>query len=186
MRHISVLALLALAVTACDDTTFRIDPMLVHDTVEVFVPTAANAGQPTALDITSANQFIRGPRFPERAADAEQWDFTPRLRDGEIALLPASLLGFTGSRAALSPPLAGQTFDAVREAAGNVLRADSARVMRVGQVHVARSRDLGGSFGSCQQFAKLQPLVVDPAAGRLVLQITTNERCGDFRLVMED
>jgi hypothetical protein len=32
----------------------------------------------------------------------------------------------------------------------------------------------------------MQPLEVDPAAGRLVLRITTNERCGDLRLVMED
>jgi len=187
VRRISVLALLALAIPACSDNTFRIDPLLAHDTVTVYAPLPVNAGRPTALDVSAANLIIRGARFPERASDAEQWDFAVRVRNGQIVLVPASQMGLTGSRAAVSPALAGQTFASVREVPGGVLRTDSVVVMRPGQVHVARSRDLGaGVFGSCQQFAKLQPLEVDPVAGRLQLQITTNERCGDLRLVPEE
>jgi hypothetical protein len=187
LRHISLFALLVLALAACDDPAFRIDPILATDTVEVFAPTAANAGRPTALDITSMQFVIQGARFPERASDAEQWDFAVRLRDGELTLVPASVLGLT-SRAALAGPLAAQTFEAVREApAAITFSTDSAVVMRQGQVYGARSRVTGGAFGgACTQYAKFQPLEVDVAAGRLVLRITTNERCGDLRLVEED
>jgi hypothetical protein len=186
VRHISLFALLVLALVACDDPAFRIDPILVTDTVEVFAPTAENAGRPTALDITSRQFLIQGPRFPERSADAEQWDFAVRLRDGELTLVPASVVGLN-SRAALAGPLAAQTFEEVREApAATTFSMDSAVVMRQGQVYGARSRVTGGAFGgACTQFAKLQPLEVDAAAGRLLLRITTNERCSDLRLVEE-
>jgi hypothetical protein len=187
VRHISLFALLVLALVACDDPAFRIDPILVSDTVEVFAPTAANAGRPTALDITSMQFLIQGARFPERASDAEQWDFAVRLRNGELTLVPASVVGLT-SRAALAGPLAAQTFEEVREApAASTFSTDSTVVMRQGRVYVARSRVAGGAFGgACTQYAKLQPLEVDVAAGRLLLRITTNERCGDLRLVEEN
>jgi hypothetical protein len=186
VRHIPVLALLALLVTACDDPAFRIDPILATDTVEVFAPTAENVDRPTALDVTSVQFFIQGPRFPERAAEAEQWDFAVRLRDGQMVLVPAAALGLD-SRAAIAGPLAAQTFEALREAPGAAsFTSDSAVVMRQGEIYSARSRDTGFSFTACNQYAKMQPLEVDPAAGRLVLRITTNERCGDLRLVMED
>jgi len=187
VRHISLFVLLILALVACDDPAFRIDPILVSDTVEVFAPTAQNAGRPTALDITSMQFFIQGARFPERASDAEQWDFAVRLRNGELTLVPASVVGLN-SRAALAGPLAAQTFEGLREAPpATAFRMDSTVVMRTGQVYGARSRVTGGAFGgACTQYAKLQPLEVDVAAGRLLLRITTNERCGDLRLVEED
>jgi hypothetical protein len=186
VRHISLFALLVLALVACDDPAFRIDPILVTDTVEVFAPTAANAGRPTALDITAMQFVIQGARFPERASDAEQWDFAVRLRNGELTLVPASAVGLT-SRAALAGPLAAQTFESLREApAATTFSMDSTVVMRQGQVYGARSRVIGGGFGACMQYAKFQPLEVDVAAGRLLLRITTNERCGDLRLVEEN
>jgi hypothetical protein len=186
VRHISALALLALAVTACDDPNFRIDPLLATDTVEVYAPMAANEGRPTALDVTALQFFIQGPRFPERSADAEQWDFAVRVQNGELTLVPAAKLGLR-SRAAIAGPLAAQTFEQLREAPpASSFSTDTAAVMRTGQVYAARSRDTGVGFGPCHQYAKLQPLEVDPVAGRLRLQITTNERCGDLRLVVED
>jgi len=185
VRYIPLFALLALALPACNDPAFRIDPILASDTVEVFAPLPANQGQPTALDVTAMQLVIQGARFPERSSDAEQWDFAVRIRDNELTLVPARVLGLT-SRAALAGPLAAQTFEELREApAASAFRMDSAVVMRAGQVYAARSRDTGMGFGACQQFSKLQPIVVDVAAGRLVLRITTNERCGDLRLVEE-
>jgi hypothetical protein len=186
VRHIAALFVLVLALGACDDPNFRIDPLLAVDTVEVFAPTSENAGRPTALDVTAFQFIIQGARFPERAADAEQWDFAVRIRDGQLTLVPASVLGLT-SRAAVAGPLAAQTFDALREApSSSAFRMNEATVMRVGEVYAARSRDTGAGFGACNQFAKFQPLEVDPVAGRLRLQIVTNERCGDLRLVLED
>ncbi len=186
MRHIAALAVIALSLTACDDPNFRIDPLLATDTVEVFAPTADNAGRPTALDVTSFQLFIHGPRFPERAAEAELWDFAVRIREGQLTLVPASVLGLT-SRAAIAGPLVGETFGGLREApvpAAFVMTEPV--VMRVGEVYAARSRDTGAGYGACNQYAKFQPLEVDVATGRLRLQIITNERCGDLRLVLED
>jgi hypothetical protein len=186
VRYIPLFATLIVAFTACDDPAFRIDPLLSSDTVTVFAPTAENQGRPTALDVTALQFFIQGPRFPERSEDAEQWDFAVRVRNNELTLVPARVLGLT-SRAALAGPLAAQTFEEVREApAAAAFRMDSAVVMRTGQVYAARSRDTGLGFGQCNQYSKLQPLEVDVAAGRLVLRITTNERCGDLRLVEEN
>jgi hypothetical protein len=55
-----------------------------------------------------------------------------------------------------------------------------------GNVHAARSRELGIFGGACIQYSKLQPLEVDVAAGSLHLRVVTNERCADPRLVPLD
>ena len=189
MRYFAVLALLGTMVlsSACNDTTFQIDPLLSTDTVEVAAPTSQNADLPSALDITALGGEIRGGRFPERVADAGQWDFAVRLRGGELVLLPASALGLE-SRASLTRALANQTFGGLVEAPGRTsFVADSAVVLREGGVYAARSRMISSDFGSaCEQYAKLQPLAVDRARGRVRLLITTNERCGDPRLALED
>src|SRR5690606_8907317 len=100
----------------------------------------APAGElPTALDITSeAGGGINGGRFPERPGDALQWDFVVRMSEGKVALLPARGLGIA-SRSAITPPITGTTFEGLREAPGqSTFVLDSAIVMEVGNVYVAR------------------------------------------------
>jgi hypothetical protein len=193
VRRSVLIALFAYAALAagCDDGTFQIDPILVRDTVEIAAPTAANAGLPSALDIFALQGQIGGGRFPERPPARPQdpigWDFAIRVRGGEVVLVPAAALGI-GSRAALTPPLLGQSFEQVVEAPGQTtFRGDTAFALVVGHTYAARSREAAGGLfgGGCQQFAKLQPLEVDPALGRVRLRITTNERCSDPRLAEE-
>lgn len=191
MRHLAVLSLLApaLLATACDSTDFRIDPLLVTDTVEIALPTAGNAELPTALDIASPDNggTIGGGRFPERAEEAEEWDFALRQRPGGLALVPAAALGLE-SRSAITPPLLNETFEGLVEAPGRTsFVTDSAVVLEEGRVYAARSRLVASLFGgSCEQYAKLQPLDVDPVLGRVRLRITTNARCSDPRLALEE
>lgn len=190
MRYLAVLGTLGSLVltAACDDSTgFRIDPLLTTDTVEIAAPTAQNADLPTALDVTVMGVGIRGGRFPERASDAGEWDFALRVRGGELVLLPARALGLE-SRASITRALPNQTFDSLVEAPGSSsFVSDSAVVLREGSVYAARSRATRSDFGgACEQYAKLQPLTVDRALARVRLQITTNERCGDPRLALED
>ena len=189
MRYFAVLGLVGMMVlaSACNDTTFRIDPLLTTDTVEIGAPTAQNADLPTALDVTALGGTIRGGRFPERASDAGQWDFALRVRGGDLVLLPASALGLQ-SRASLTRALANETFGGLVEAPGRTsFVTDSAVVLREGGVYAARSRVISSDFGSaCEQYAKLQPLAVDRAQARVRFLITTNERCGDPRLALED
>jgi len=182
---ICLILLAAAATTACDDTNFTIDPLLYGDTVELAAPTAQNASLPSALDITVGVSGINGGRFPERSSDAEEWDFAVRLRNGEVVLLPAAALGLN-SRAALTRAQLNTTFEAYKEAPGRAsFFADSALVLRVGEVYAARSRVTVGTFTGCEQYAKLQPLEVNHATGFVRLRIVTNERCGDPRLVEE-
>jgi hypothetical protein len=176
----------AVLFSGCDDSTgLNLNPVLVSDTVTVFAPLPGNAGLPSALDITSDGSFgISGGRFPERIRDALQWDLAVRVIGGNVVLIPARGIGVVDSRAALTPPITGETFEGLREAPGqSTFTADSAIVMSSGNVHVARSREVG--FG-CVQFAKLQPVTVDPTVGSVHFQIVTNERCGDPRLVAVD
>jgi hypothetical protein len=177
-----VLALL-IGAAACDDVSgFQVDPLLATDTVDVYAPLEANAELPTALDIVARNLVIGGGRFPERTVHAGQWDFAVRVREGEMVLVPAGALGLE-YEPLLTRALAGQSFEALTRAPERAaFVADSAVVMRTGSVYAARSRLASTVFGACNQYAKLQPLEVDPVAGSLRLLITTNEQCGDNRL----
>jgi hypothetical protein len=102
-----------------------------------------------------------------------------------MTLVPARALGVLSSRAGIAGPLAETRFGDVRQAVPpDSFRTGSATVMQVGRVYLARSRNTGG--GGCNQHAKFQPLEIDLAEARMRLQITTNERCSDLRLVPED
>lgn len=191
MRFINVFSVVfslgAFALLAgCDDSTgFEINPLLVTDTVEVFAPIPANADRPSALDISSCNTAIRGARFPDRAADATEFDFAVRQRGGELVFVPASVLGLT-SRASITPPLQNQTFESLVEApAAGEFVSDSTVAIRPGGIYAARSRDVSCGFGGGTQYAKLQVLSVDPAAGIVRLRVVTNERFNDLRLAEE-
>jgi len=192
VRWINGSLLLVAAATlfaGCDDpTAFDFNPILMTDTVAVAAPLPQNVTLPTALDVTGDGfGSIRGGRFPERVP--HEWDFAVRIREGQIVLIPSRALG-EESRSAITPALEGETFEGLREApTGTNFSMERAVPMRVGEVYAARSREFaaGGFFGAgCVQYAKIQPLEVDTANGRVRLRITTNERCGDPRLVPVD
>ncbi len=172
--------------TGCSDSTgLDFAPILVSDTVLLAV--APNSELPTALDVTADGLGgIHGGRFPGRPADALQWALVVRNREGPITLLPARALGIS-SGAAITPAITGQTFEGLREAPGaSTFVLTEPVVMQVGSVYVIRSREISGTLGlTCIQYAKVQPLEVDRAAGTLRLRIVTNEQCGDPRLVFE-
>lgn len=186
-RILAILALLAGAsLVGCDDPTgFNLTPILVGDTVLIAAPTVAgNEDLPQALDITGDGAGgVVGGRFPERSADALQWDFLLRVEEGQLVLVPARVIGVP-SRAAMTQPLPGETFEDLREAPGQSTFTSTESIPLVeGQVYAARSRDLFNAFGQeCPQFAKIKPLEVDVATGRARFAILTNERCGDPRL----
>jgi hypothetical protein len=173
-----------LLLAACQgDIWGRFDPVMYTDTFELAAPSANHAAVPTALDVTASGGVIRGGRFPERLRDADEgWDVAVRVRDGELTFVPPTALGFP-SRAGVTRALAGQTFEGLSEVPGGArVMRDSAVVVQRGAVYVVRSRDVPGIYGSCYQFAKVQPLDADPVAGTVRVQVSTNERCADPRL----
>jgi hypothetical protein len=175
----------ALAVSACDDPFFgAFDPIIATDTIELQAPILAQAQLPSALDVTAVGGFIHGGRFPERSEDAGAWDFAVSLRDGALVLVPPAAYGFD-SRAGLTPPIQGVTFEGLHDVpAGARFVTDSTLVVEPGAIYVVRSREFAGGFGAgCLQYAKVQALEADAATGTLRVQVATNERCFDTRLV---
>jgi hypothetical protein len=178
----------ALVLSGCEDPAWgRQDPLIATDTVELAAPTAGLPEVPSALDVIAVGGFIQGGRFPERVADANQgWDLAVRVREGRVVFVPSSALGFE-SRAGWVGPVQGQTFEGLREVpAGARFETQNAMVIEPGAIYVIRSREFTTGFmGRCAQFAKLQALEVDAAAGTVSVQIASNERCFDTRLVPE-
>src|SRR5690606_37972107 len=124
---------------------------------------------PTALDVAYSASPIR-ERYPELVADAEQWDLAIRAADGGIVFAPAGTFGFQNpigarSTAGVTQPME-RAFDELVEApTAGAFRSDSTVAIRTDRVYVARSRRTPAAFGGCENYAKIQPLSVDPAAG---------------------
>jgi hypothetical protein len=175
---------LALLVGCEDPNDFTVDPLITVDTIDVATPTSAT-GLPTAIDVTSSGGQIAGGRRPETQQDAERWDLAVRARDGALVFVPAAALGLSAT-SGITMPLAGQTFDSVIEApgAGTFITDDDVPVQQ-GAVYVVRSRNVPCGFGTAAQYSKIQPLEVSVEEGTIRLQISTNEVCGDPRLVPE-
>lgn len=188
MRRIAALPLFLTVILAagCDDGSgFAIDPLISTDTVELAAPTSASA-LPTALDVTSTGGFIGGGRRPETQSDAERWDLAIRARDGALVFVPSGALGLSAA-VGITQPLAGQTFQSVREAPGSAsFITKEPVVIQEGAVYVVRSRTVPCGFGSTSLYAKIQPLHVSVEDGTVRLLISTNEVCGDPRLVPKD
>lgn len=179
---------LAAALAACNDTTaFQIQPQIFTDTVQLAASGAPDADAlPTALDISVQGNGVVGGRFPERLSDAGQWDFLVRVKKGAIVLVPSGALGIE-SRAGISAPIAGANFETLNQVPKNTtFGIDSATALTNGAVYAVRSRFFSNGVSTCQQYAKLQPLAVDPAAGRVTLRVATNAVCGDQRLVPKE
>lgn len=173
---------LAATLGACGDSTgLSFDPLLATDTVLIAAPTVAgNDTLPTAVDI-SGNGLggIIGGVFPEVSSSATQWDFALRYRNGRLALVPAAEIGLNNG-SSITQSLSGETMESLREAPGQSQFDDVAVQLSAGALYAARSRVLSPSCTA--QYAKITPLEVDQASGRVMLSIVTNTRCGDPRL----
>lgn len=192
MRILAVagVALLVLTLAACDDPNAGLfQPIIQEDTVDLAVP-LVDPDVPTALDVAYATSGTRG-RFPELVGHAEQWDLAIRREDGELLFAPAGVFGFQNpvggaSTAALTLPLE-RAFDEVIEApSSSALLTDTLITIRTDRVYVVRSRRTPAAFGGCENYAKVQPLSVDAAAGLVKLRIVGNTRCNDPRLIEVD
>lgn len=167
---------------ACTDSTGLGAPLIVTDTLTIGAPTVAAASVPSAVDVVAFSGAIGGGRFPERPQDAEQWDFTVRLRNGQFTFVPRAAAGVTGNRAGITQPM-DTPFEEVRTApASGRFVTDSTVVVRKGATYVVRSRIYSSP---CFQYARVQPLELNVAAGTVKLQVSTSSGCQDTRLVEE-
>ena len=176
------------ALTACEDPSGTgQEAQLLTDTVTLVVPDPARPLEGDASG--SALDIVPGPdgqiviRKPERASDAGRWDVTLRRRGGDLALVPPAVLQLRGVQARAAVTRVESSFDDVRDASVRVAFApDSIAVLRPAGVYVLRSRNCRSGVN---QYAKLEALAVDPAAGTAQLRVVANRQCGDPRLTAD-
>lgn len=183
-------ALFALLAGACDDPNAGFyDPIIREDTVDLAAP-LVDPETPTALDVAYSTSGVRG-RFPELVADAEQWDLAIRQEDGDLRFAPAGVFGFQNpvggpSAAGVTSPLERAIDEILEAPSSSALHTDSMVSIETDRIYVVRSRRTAASFSGCVNYAKVQPLEVDAAAGTVRLRVIGNARCNDPRLVEVD
>lgn len=184
-----LLAAAALSLAACDDPVGFGQQVIVTDTVTIGVPSLVPDTVPTALDVVSPDQVsVGGPagagRFPERPGESENWDVTVRLQNGVFSLLPRGAVGLESLRSAVTEPITGTTFEALDEAPpSSRFNSDRGVALAVGSVYVVRSRVFRQG---CFQYAKVQPVALNAAAGTVRLAVATSAGCQDTRLAPRD
>lgn len=177
------------ALPACENPNAAgFEAQLVTDTVTLVVPDAARPlegdASGSALDVVSSALGEIVVRRPERVNDAGQWDVALRRRAGELVLVPPAVLALRGPQARAAVTRVESAFDDLRDASARAtFTPDSVAVLRPAAVYLLRSRDC--SAGGGNQYAKLEALAVDPAAGTARLRVVANRQCNDPRLTAD-
>jgi hypothetical protein len=169
----------SLGAPACGDDPFAPRWTENPDTVTLY-----SLARPERNLISAFSFLRREPVRIESATATGTWDLAVDTRAGSIVLLPPGALGVV-SRARIAP-LASTTFEEVIEAPADTLlyTADEPVPVALGSVYVVRTNQYQGSFGTrCTNYAKLEPLVVDPVGGTLTFVFDASPVCNDRRLI---
>jgi len=182
-RFAAPLALFVLlSLAACGEPTgLTTSPLMARDSIEVAAPTAEET-LATAFDVKVMGPFIGGPRHPERAEDADQWDIAVRERNGVLQFVPAGAIG-SMFRPGITQPITGVGFHGLEEAprgTGEFVTTEGVPI-QPGAVYVVRSRE-GLGFGACVQFSKIEVLSLATDPVRVRMRLATNANCYDTRL----
>ena len=172
-------ALLAAGTAACDDPLGLGDAAIAVDTLTLAAPGGPSADElPSAVDLALGNS----PRRPERVSDAGAWDLALRQTAAGFTLLPAQPTG-TSLRGA-GVLRSDRAFAQIRTAPTSRSEyQETAIALQQGAAYIARSREYFGQFRTvCVQFAKIQVLELNAAAGTAKLEIHTAINCSDDRL----
>jgi hypothetical protein len=169
----------ALALAGCSETFLEPRWFAAVDTAVIY-----SLARPE-LELESAFNFYDRTSIPlQRPGASTQWDVALDTRDGQLVLLTPAALGIT-SRVRVAT-LAGQTFDQVEEAPADTLLYTGIDPVPVQMNAVYIVRTDVRSQSPCSHYVKLQPTMLDVAAGRLEFMYDVNPLCNDRRLVPPD
>jgi hypothetical protein len=178
----AALVSLVAAVAACDEDPFTYRWNATPDTVRLY-----SLARPEP-NLASGFGFSTRLTVQVETPDATgTWDVALDTEGGSLVLKPPGALGIT-ARAALVP-MGAVAFDDVDEAPGNeaLYVLDDPVPLTPGHVYVVRTNRQVGSFGStCVYYGKLQPLVVNVAAGELDFHFVISGICNSRSLVPPD
>jgi hypothetical protein len=178
-RLVAGLAAVALSLTACGGDPFAFNWSDVPDTAQIY-----SLARPE-LNITSAFSFFEGVAVTIEEPEATGfWDAALDTQGGSLVLLPPGALGIA-SRARIAA-LPSTLFEEVLEAPGDTLvyvGNDPVPVV-AGTVYVIRTNLRPGSFSAtCSYYSKMEPVVIDVAAGILTFRYVTSPICNSRDLV---
>lgn len=177
-----VLSLAVLVAAACGDDPFQVRWQAIPDTVDLYSMARPELNLPSALD------FHNGTRWRVQTPLATgRWDVALDTREGELVLLPPGALGIE-SRAAIAK-IDSLTFDTLLEAPTDSASyaIDRPVPVQAGSVYAIRTHQIPGFLGTlCVYYVKMEPLVIDAAAGRLTFRFIDSRSCNDPSLIPPD
>jgi hypothetical protein len=172
-------AALAVAVASCGDDPFSFNWSDVPDTAQIY-----SLARPE-LNIVSGFSFYDHTAFAiEEASATGRWDVALDTQGGQLVLLPPGALGIS-SRARIAA-LPGTSYADVVEAPSDTLLYESRNPVPIvaGTVYVIRTSLRPGSFrATCSYYAKMEPIVIDPALGVLTFRFITSPICNSRDLI---
>jgi hypothetical protein len=181
LRRGSVLVAALAAAGGCEDP-FEIRWEARTDTALIHSLARPEPNLPSAF-----NFYFRAPVAIEAPGSSGQWDVALDTEGGRLVLLPPRALGIN-SRARIAP-IPGVAFQDVIDAPADTTSYVSNRSvpLELGTIYVVQTSEQSGSFGQrCVFFAKMQPLVLDVAAGTLKFAFDASPVCNDTRLIPPD
>lgn len=177
---LAVLVAVGLAgAAACGDDPFKIDWVESPDTVLLFTLSRPELNLPSGFDFYNRSTVVI--EVPDATGN---WDMAVDTRGSGVVLLPPGALGVISKAQVAALP--GRTFQDVTEApADTALYTSRAPVpVAMGTVYVWRTRQAYGSFGSvCVYYAKMEPVVINAAAGTLSFVFDASPVCNDRSLI---
>lgn len=186
VRVLSVLGLVALVATGCDDRFGPSDWIATPDTVDLY-----SWNRPEYLGLPSGYDLIpglhgHGQRVAvDNPAVTGNWDFALVEEDGEFLLMPAGVLKGLENGAGIAP-LPDEAFDALTKVPGSrdLYNETESVAVVVGQAYAVRSRNYFGFAGQrCSSYGKLRPISVNQEEGILRFEVIRNPNCNDRSMV---
>ena len=176
---LSLFAMGTVGVLASCDDPYAIEWTLSPDTTTLYALTRSERNLPSGFDFYNRYRVIL--EDPDATGN---WDMAVDVRGGELVLLPPGALGIDSKARVAALP--GRAFDGVTEAPRDTVlyTARSAVPVELGTVYVWRTRQMYGAYGTaCVYYSKMEPLVIDAAAGTLEFVYDGSPVCNDRSFV---
>lgn len=178
-------AALLMGLAACSEDPFAYDWTDQPDTTFLY-----SLARPELNLNSGINFYERITGFSDGLYRVEQpgttgnWDVAVDTRAGELVLLPPGALGITARAAIANMGLV--PFDDIDQAPGDTLlyELDDPIPVVAGTVYVVRTNRQAGNYGSsCVYYAKLEPVIIDVAGGKLTFRYVASPICNNRELV---
>lgn len=171
---------LASVLAACDDPFGGQELLLATDTLTLAAPSVDSVRLGSAIDLLRGNAVV----FPERISDAfpqSNWDLALRVADGQLLLRPLPTdERRVGARITRARSVSFAESDRAPESTDEY-EPETVR-LELGRVYFVRSRTYGQVGVRCVNYAKIEPLELNAAAGTARLAVASNGTCNDRRL----